>query len=240
VTSPEVTLASPGAGETARLRNWFVVTINTNDGSLSPDLMNRALPIHLAPKGDVQDRRMPIGNPKLEFLPQNQERIEAELRGMIERWKQSGLPLDESVKHPMTPWARAVGGILQVNGFSDFLANYHARTLADDPVREALGILAAAKPGRELRPREWAALAVEQGLARTLFSTHERDTEKGRERATGVLLSRHLEETFEVRTETKRLRLRLDGGFRRWVKGKNPQTRYVFKVVEEASRPLNS
>jgi hypothetical protein len=233
VTTPEITLASPGAGELARLKNSFVITINTNDGSLSPDLMNRALSIHLAPKGDVQNRRTPIGNLKLEFLPQNQDRIEAELRGMIERWKKAGCPLDESAKHPMTPWARTIGGILKVSGFTDFLANYHARKVADDPLREALGILAAAKPGQALRPHEWAESAVEQGLAKTLFPVHERDTEKGRERAMGVLLSRHLEETLEARTETKRLQVHLDGGFRRWVKGANPHVRYVFRVIEE-------
>jgi hypothetical protein len=233
VTSPEVTLASPGVGEPARLTNRFVLTINTNDGSLSPDLMNRALSIHLAPRGDVQDRRTPIGNPKLEFLPQNQERIEAELRGMIERWRQARCPLDQAVRHPMTPWARTIGGILKVSNFSDFLGNYATRKIADDPLREAIGILAAAKPGKELRPSEWAAVAVEQGLAKTLFPSHERDTEKGRERAMGVLLSRYLEETFEATTETKRMRVHLDGGFRRWVKGANPHVRYVFKVVRK-------
>lgn len=233
VTNPEVTLASPGAGEPARLKNSFVLTINTNDGSLSPDLMNRALSIHLSPKGDVQDRRTLIGNPKLEFLPQNQERIEAELRGMIERWKNASCPLDESVRHPMSPWARTIGGILKVNGFSDFLANYHSRKVADDPLREAIGILATVKPGQALRPSEWATVAVEHGLAKTLIPTHERDTEKGRERAMGVLLSRHLEEVFEGKTDAKRLRVRLDGGFRRWVKGQNGQMRYVFQVIEE-------
>lgn len=237
VTNSEVTLASPGAGEPARLKNWFVVTINTNDGSLSPDLMNRALSIHLAPKGDVQDRRTPIGNPKLEFLPKHQERIEAELRGMIERWKKAGCPLDETVAHPMTPWARTIGGILKVSGYSDFLANYQTRKGADDPVREALGILAAVKPGKDLKPGEWARIAVEQGLAKTLFSSHDRDTEKGRERAIGVLFSKHLEETFEARTETNRIHVRLDGGFRRWVQGQNPQMRYVFTVVKKESLP---
>jgi hypothetical protein len=239
VTSAKVTLASPGAGEAVRLKNRFVVTVNTNDGLLSPDLMNRALSIHLAPRGDVQGRRTPIGNPKLEFLPQNRGRIEAELRGMIARWKQSGCPLDVAARHPMTPWARAVGGILKANGYSDFLGNYHARKVTDDPLREAVGVLAAAKPGKELRPGEWAEVAVQQGLVKTLFPSHERDTEKGRERAMGVLLSRHLEETFEARTEAKRLRVRLDGGFRRWVKGRNPQMRYVFKVAEEEDLPVD-
>jgi hypothetical protein len=54
VTSAEVTLASPGAREALRVRNKYVVTINTNDGAMSPDCMNRSLSIHLAPVGDVQ------------------------------------------------------------------------------------------------------------------------------------------------------------------------------------------
>jgi hypothetical protein len=55
----------------------------------------------------------------------------------------------------------------------------------------------------------------------------------------GVLLSRHLEETFEAETETKRLRVHLEGGFRRWVKGGNPHVRYVFRVIEEQSVPVD-
>jgi hypothetical protein len=95
VTNAEVTTASPGAGEAITLPNKFIVVINTNDGALSQDILNRALPIHLAPKGSIDDRESPIGNPKLEFLPQNRHRIEAEVRGMIERWRQAGCPLDE-------------------------------------------------------------------------------------------------------------------------------------------------
>ena len=35
-----------------------------------------------------------------------------------------------------------IGGILKVNGFKDFLANYHATRAAADPMRESIGILA--------------------------------------------------------------------------------------------------
>ena len=44
VTNSEIVLASPGAGEAIHLQNRYLLTINTNDGKLSPDLMNRALP----------------------------------------------------------------------------------------------------------------------------------------------------------------------------------------------------
>lgn len=233
VTNAEVVLASPGAGEAVALSNKFVVVLNTNDGSLSQDILNRALPIHLAPRGSIHERRSPIGNPKLEFLPRNRSRIEAELRGMIERWRLAGRPLDESARHSMTPWARTIGGILLHGGFADFLGNQQARKVADDPLRRAVGILGAAKPGEALRPRDWARIAVQQGLSKSLIPANERDTEKGRERSLGVLLKPLVGETFLVETETRRYRLRLLGGLRRWLPGKNPHVRYQFEVASE-------
>jgi hypothetical protein len=230
VTNPEVTLSSPGAGEAITLPNKYIVVINTNDGSLSQDILNRALPIHLAPKGNVLDRQSPIGNPKLAFLPKNRHRIEAELRGMIERWRLAGCPLDETVKHSMTPWAKTVGGILKHNGFTDFLGNQQTRKAVDDPLRRAIGILGAAKPGKALRPSEWAQIAVQQGLVKTLIPTNERDTDKSRERAIGVLLKPLVGVTFEVATDTKRYTLKLEGGLRRWVQGKNPHTLNLTEI----------
>jgi hypothetical protein len=240
VTSSELTLASPGAGEAIRLANKYVVVINTNDGSLSTDLHNRSLPIHLAPRGSVQDRRSPIGNPKLEFLPQNRGRIAAEFRGMIERWRVAGCPLDEAVTHSMTPWARAVGGIVRYNGFTDFLANRDARKATDEPIRRAVGILGAARPGEALRPGEWAKIAVELGLTKELIPVNERDTEKSRERSLGVLLSPLVGEMFEVTNEGKHFRLRLAGGNRRWQPGGNPQVRYLFEVLREDDLPVDA
>ena len=233
VTNAEIMLASPGAGEAISLPNKYVVVVNTNDGALSQDILNRALPIHLAPKGSIHDRHSPIGNPKLEFLPKNRHRIEAELRGIIERWRLAGCPLDETVKHSMTPWAKTIGGILKHNGFTDFLGNQQTRKAVDDPLRRAVGILGAAKPGKALRPAEWAQLAVQQGLVKTLIPTNERDTDKGRERAIGVLLRPLGGETFEVATDTKRYTLKLEWRNRRWVQGKIAHVRYRFEVLEE-------
>ena len=122
---------------------------------------------------------------------------------MIERWRQAGCPLDETAKHSMTPWAKTVGGILKHNGFTDFLGNQQTRKAVDDPLRRAVGILGVAKPGKALRPTEWAQIAVQQGLVKTLIPANERDTEKGRERAMGVLLKPLVGETFEVATRDK-------------------------------------
>ncbi len=240
VTNEETILACPTGGNPICEPNRFLIAINTNDGKLSPDLMNRALPIHLKPKGDIRDRNPSIGNPKLDFLPKNREQIELELHGMIDRWKQVGQPLDGSVKHPMSPWARTIGGILKVNGYTDFLANYQTRRTVDDPIKDSLSILGAAKPGEGLRPGDWAKLVVNEGLAKTLFASNERDTHKGRERAIGVILSHHLNDTFEASSDTTRYRLKLEGGNRRWKKGELPHKRYVFTVLETKSIPLDN
>src|SRR4051812_29384130 len=82
------------------LRHRTQDRMTTNDGMLSQDLMDRALPIRLAPAGDVTRRQSPIGNPGLAYRPANRDRIEAELRGMIERWRAAGCPLDGSIRHP--------------------------------------------------------------------------------------------------------------------------------------------
>ena len=238
VTNPEVMLASPGGGDAVCLLNKYVVVINTNDGALSQDILNRALPIHLAPKGSIHERQSPIGNPKLEFLPQNRHRIEAEVRGAIERWRQVGCPLDESVRHSMSPWAKTVGGILKHNGYTDFLGNQQTRKAVDDPLRRAVGILGAAKPGKELRPAQLAQIAVQQGLVKALIPANERDTDKSRERAIGVVLKPLIGETFEVSTRTRQFKLRLEGGSRRWLPGKNPHVRYCFVVAAEEELPV--
>jgi hypothetical protein len=230
ITNAEVSLAAPGVGQFQN-KNRYVVAINTNDGTLSADLLNRALPIHLAPKGSVHDRPSPIGNPKLEFLPQNQLQIESELHGMIQRWKEAGQPL-VAVRHSMTTWAQIIGGILKVNGFTDFLGNYGAARLNHDPMRQALGILGAAHPNKPKKPTEWGNIVRDQGLASTLFKPCERDTEKGRARAFGVMMSKYKGETVDGSTDTVRYQLLIDGGNRRWGTNETPHVRWVFKVTQ--------
>jgi hypothetical protein len=199
--------------------------------------MNRALPVHLNPVGDVAARQSPIGNPKLEYLPANRERIEAELRGMIERWKAAGRPLDEQVRHPFTDWARTVGGILRACGFEDLLANYRVRKTADDPVRQGLALLGAARPGEWLPPAVWARLAVAIGVSRRVIPEGDRDTDKSRERGIGVVLSAHLDEMLSAESDSERLTLALEKGRKRFVPGAEPETRYQFAVRSREPLP---
>ena len=211
VMDPQPILFSTGTGPAVRRRNDKVVAISTNYGSVSEDILNRALPIHLSPVGDVHDRVSPIGNPKLEYLPRYQQEIAAVLRGMIERWIDAGQPLDTSVKHPFSPWAAVIGGILMVNGFKGFLANYGIRKTDDDPLRHALGLLGAGLPGDEWRRAgEWARLAVRLGLAKQVIPSGDQGSAEGEKRGMGFVLSSHRGEKFRVETESQVLHLRLE------------------------------
>lgn len=199
VTSSEVVLGRATAHNAKWAANKFVVMLNSNEGSLSIDLLNRSLPIRLAPTGDVTQRMSPIGNPKLEYLPANRRDIESERWGMIDRWVRAGKPLDESVaQYPMGPWAKVIGGILLVNGLKDFLGNYSATRAVADPVREALAILAFYNAGKMVRTAELVKSTVQQGLAKTLLPGVDPANEGSATRALGHLLSRFVGEEFTV------------------------------------------
>jgi hypothetical protein len=238
-TDPEPLLFSTGTGPPVRRRNDLVMAISTNFGSVSEDLLNRGLPIHLNPVGNVADRVSPIGNPRLEYLPANRERIAAELRGMIERWKAAGQPLDEEVRHPFSVWARRVGGILRVNGFGNFLANYRARKTVDDPLRHGLGLLGAQAPDRWLQATAWARFVSDLGLVKSLVPPADQDSEAGRARGLGVVLKAHRGETFQAETDDEQLTLRLEWRRGRF-EGSEVQVRYRFVLLEREQLPIDA
>jgi len=238
VTDPKPLLYSPGTGDPVRRRNDVVTAISTNFGMVSEDIANRSLRSHLNLVGNVADRPSPIGNPRLEFLPANKHRIAAELRGMVIRWKQAGMPLDETVRHPFTPWARAIGGILKVSGLTDFLGNYGQRKTADDPLRHGLAILGAASPKVWLKPEEWARLAVQLGVDKAVIPVADRGSEAGNARGIGVVFYAHRDETFDGETETHKVCLKIEKKRRRW-DGTSPHVRYRFLVLSSQEIPTD-
>jgi hypothetical protein len=215
------------------------LAISTNFGSVSEDILNRSLPIHLDPVGHVSERVSPIGNPKLEFLPQNREGIAAELRGMVERWKAAGCPLDREVRHPFSEWAAVVGGILKASGVRGFLTNYGKRRVANDPVRAAIALLGASRYQEDwLKPEEWARQVAKLGLTKQVIPSGDQGSIESRKRGLGVVLSAHRNESFEVETDSDRLTLRLEKGRQRFER-EPPHVRYRFVVVEQTQIPAD-
>lgn len=231
VTDPEPLITSTKVRSGRRRPNHIVIAITANEGRLSADLMNRSLPIRLEAVGDVRCRETPIGNPREEFLPRNREQIEAELHLLIRRWRQAGCPLDEEVRHPMSEWAKTIGGILKVNGYDHFLENYDEARTAQDDEREAIAILGIRQPDEWLRPGEWATETENAGLLGRLLPAAHRENHEARRRGIGIVLSRHEDETFEHQAGGALLRLKLEKAQKR-LSGGNPHTVYRFEVLE--------
>jgi hypothetical protein len=238
-TDPNVFLFSTGTGPATRRRNDIVLAISTNFGMVSEDILNRSLPIHLDPVGHVSERDSPIGNPRYEFLPQNREGIAAELRGMVERWKEAGCPRDQQVRHPFSEWAAVVGGILKVSEVEGFLTNYGKRRVVDDPIRAAIGLLGAKRHGEEwFKPDVWTRDATKLGIVKQVIPVGDQESFESRKRGLGVVLSAHRNESFYVETDSERLKLRLEKGRKRF-DGESPHVRYRFVAIERSPIPTD-
>lgn len=219
--------------------NHFVVMVTANLGVLSPDLLNRSVIIRLEAVGDVRGRKSGIGNPREEFLPQHVEELEAETHGMICRWREAGGPLDDNVKHPMTSWARTVGGVLKVNGFPDFLGNQDEALTAQEDVRHGLGMLGAAKPDLWLPADEWVTAVRDLGLVKRIVDDLDRENDAAVARALCEVLSAHRDETLTATTESEMLTMTLEKKRKRWVRGAEPHARYQFLITAREALPLD-
>jgi hypothetical protein len=132
-----------------------------------------------------------------------------------------------------------VGGILRANGLIGFLGNLAARRSSDDPVRRALGLLGDSDHGEFRTPTQWAQQAARLGLVKILIPEADRDSESGRARGMGIVLSDHSDETLEVETDDYRRSLRLRKQRRRYEPGDDPSTRYAFEVIDEERIPAD-
>jgi hypothetical protein len=229
-TDPHPYLFSTGTGPATRIKNEYVIAISTNFGLVSEDILNRSLPCHLAPHGSVTDRVSKIGNPKLEYLPMNRENIAAELRGMIQRWVDGGMSLDENARHPFSIWAKQVGGILETSGIESFLGNYDRRRVADDPKRSALAILASEVRDNWLTPNELALIVADLGLTKQLINNNDQESPKSRARGLGKTLSEHSDEEFDADDDGTKVKFKLEKSRRRF-EGQGPHIRYRFTVT---------
>ena len=73
-------------------------------------------------------------------------------------------------------------------------------------------------------------------MVKAVVGEHDRDTDQGRQRGIGVVLSAHRDETFAVETEDQELILKLEKARRRFDCAE-PSTRYRFAVVGRTPAP---
>ena len=238
ITNSEVVLSAAKLSSTFRSLNKYVVLLNTNEGVMSADFLNRALPIGLNSTGDMEERLARAkarigGDVKTEWLPANLTKILAELWGMVDKWLREGKPLDKAVKYPMAPWAQTIGGVLAVSGFADFLGNYKATRAAVDPIREAIGYLAFYAGFKALPTRDLGKLVADKALDKALLPGVDSSNLAACEREIGRRLTPYVGETFTASTATETITYKLQKKADRWG-GKNVSFRYVFEEVKRS------
>lgn len=127
--------------EEIRAENSHIFCITVNAAEVSRDIITRCIPVNLYFEGDPTDRVFSIQDPE-EYAVENRPTLLAELLGMVERWRASGMPLsDAKSRFNKKGWAKIIGGILDANGEPDFLANVDSAAKDFDPVRREFGEL---------------------------------------------------------------------------------------------------
>jgi len=120
--SPVMTFRILGKSEVIIRPNNLVWMMTMNSTRVSPDLLSRGVPIRMAYEGRPEHRQFPGPDP-IRCARENRIALLGELAGLVIKWNQAGRP-SGAASHRCHEWAHTIGGILEVAGFPEFLANY--------------------------------------------------------------------------------------------------------------------
>ncbi|QVL31726.1 hypothetical protein KIH39_23250 [Telmatocola sphagniphila] len=144
--SPTIELRILGTSTNMRRSNDILWILTMNQTSLSSDLVSRSLPIRLHYDGDPRSRQFPTDFDPMQFAREHRSEIISELMGMVIHWVQQGRPTGNG-RHRFRVWGQVISGIMEANGFHEFLANIseaseefdsdrtHLMALADSVIR---------------------------------------------------------------------------------------------------------
>lgn len=198
ITDPILSFRLLGYSKEIRAENSHIFCITANSAELGPDLVTRSVMVALYYEGDPKRRSFAMPDPEGYALEHRKELL-GELLGLVERWKAAGSLLVEApTRFNKKGWGGIIGGILQVAGISDFLANADTAAVEMDETRRDFALLVAAiaeLDSVERTATDLAAIAASQGLLRAAIG----DTSP-RAAATrmGILASRFIGEPFVV------------------------------------------
>jgi hypothetical protein len=137
MTDPILSFRLLGQSQDIRAENSHIFCITANSPDVSRDLVTRSVVINMLYEGAPEKRTFTIADPE-GYALEHRIAILGELIGMVERWIAAGRPLATThSRFNKRGWGNIVGGILQVAGEPDFLANAEeAATQLDDVRRE--------------------------------------------------------------------------------------------------------
>lgn len=198
ITDPILSFRLLGYSREIRAENSHIFCITANTPDVSRDLITRSVVIGLYHEGDPARRTFTITDPE-GYAEEHRVELLGELIGMIERWRAVGSPMaGVCSRFNKKGWGPIVGGILQVCGYTDFLANAEAAAAELDDTRREFAALVAAMadhPQGTWTPGELAGLAD----ANRLFPAKSaEESPHGRATRIGMLVGRFVGERFPL------------------------------------------
>ncbi len=185
-----------GKSQEIRAENSHIFCITANTPDVSPDLVSRSVVINLEYEGDPKRRAFHLADPE-GYAEQHRLELLGELIGMVERWKAAGMPrANVNTRFNKRGWGNIVGGILQINGEPDFLANAEEAAAQLDETRrefaELVGLLVDHERGN-WTATELAELCAREGL---LSADLGEGSPRSLSTRMGTLAGRYIDERF--------------------------------------------
>jgi hypothetical protein len=145
ITDPILSFRLLGFSSEIRAENSHIFCITANSSDVSRDLVTRSAVINMYYEGDPERRMFSIADPE-GYAQQHRLELLGELIGMVERWKAGGMRMaDTHTRFNKRGWGNIIGGILEVSGEPDFLANADEAAAQLDDIRreftELVGVL---------------------------------------------------------------------------------------------------
>lgn len=129
----------------ARVPNDLITIGSGNNTRGSSEMAKRVVPIRLLPKDDHPEERTDFVHKDLEgYLSGIRPQVVAALLGMVENWRAEGSPAGSLPFGGFEDFARVVGGVLKVQGYTQWLANRKEWVTDADIVGGDLAALVAA------------------------------------------------------------------------------------------------
>lgn len=117
-----------GSSKIVSLPNNLVLVGTGNNVECSTEIAKRCIPIRLQPNTPNPERRINFEHPNLwEHVSKSRRQILSCLLGMVENWNDKNRPKGPSLGAirlgGFESWSEAIGGILHVNGFHEWMGN---------------------------------------------------------------------------------------------------------------------
>jgi hypothetical protein len=198
ITDAIISFRLLGHSVSIRAENSHIFCITANTPDVSHDLVTRSTLINLFFEGDPLRRAFSIEDPE-GYAQQYRHELLGELMGMVERWRAAGMPMAcVHSRFNKRGWGNIIGGILEVCGEPDFLANADdGATDLNDTRREFAELVAvlADHPQRNWTATELVALCDRHSL---LSDDLGHGSPRSRATRMGAITSRFVGERFTI------------------------------------------